>query len=237
MPVEFKDNLVIKTFDSDIETKRICDLYNSFSHHVQARTQGNQLIYKYVKGETLGTILNETQRVREVMKNLGVILRSIHFEDYQITPSYDAVCKSRNLFPDFSKFITSNQYMSRIHGDLNTQNIIISKDNQITFIDRMSDRGDIMFDFTFIMSILCRYLITKEIDYKLMITDFFSEYSKGIRDKKDFFTSFRNNFMGYGYFVYNDDLHRKDFTEWSEGEKIAQGLSEVDTFLNYLDII
>lgn len=238
MLIEFKDKTVIKTFGSKNEARRICKLYNTFPYHVKAKTSEEKLIYNYIVGDTLQSILNDKPRSTEVLKSLGSILSEVHFIGCKVLPGYETICRDRNYFPDPSKFITSNQYTSKIHGDLNTRNIIVSSDNKITLIDRYAERGDIMFDFTFIMSILCQYLLTNDIEYKLMITIFFNEYIKRIKDKEGFFRSFRNNFLGYGYYVYYDTDHRlNDFKEWSEGIKIAQELSKYNSFLDYLETI
>ena len=174
--------IVAKKYKSIIEVLRFFFLYNTFRYHVKAIPVFTTLIYKYKKGPTLWELINQGvdyHELRLIMIDLARKLSKNH-ENYKILEcNYSDVCGERNINHD-SKFVSESYFFSKIHGDLNTRNIIIGSDNRVFFIDRLSHNGDMLFDFTFILSILCVYYKSGDSKYLFAVKDFFDIYDDAL---------------------------------------------------------
>ena len=229
-----------KLFSNNKETLRYAKLFNTFPHHVRTvRVENNKLVYQYVHGETLDKIIsNNNSETELIMKKLGEILGKIHFRKFKFLPNYDILCAQRKYYPDHSKFIPSVGYNSIIHGDLNTKNIIINQKKEKIFIDRLEARGDILFDFSFILSLLYAYKKSEKKEYKKYIQIFFKSYLKYVVLKKNFWISFRNNYMNYGYLRYQSyQKGNRTFPEWKWGKDMAEKLSQFPNFISFIKAI
>lgn len=235
--IYFENGKVTKEFNTLAEAKRIVNLYNSFSKHVNAEQRLNTIVYNYIPGNTLEeTIITNPDLAIQILEELGTTLAQIHFKDYQTTNKYENSCKNRAHYTKKEDFIPSIGYWGTIHGDLNTQNIIVSEKEKIVFIDRMEEKGDILFDFPFIMSILCKYENKKNHIYKSMINSFLKPYKKESNISDDFFVSFRNNFLNYGYYIYGQKNNKPPFfQEWKFAKKVSNDLVRHESFLDYVE--
>lgn len=111
----------------------------------------------------------------------------------------------------------------------------LAEDNKVVFIDRLSFKGDLLFDFTFILSMVCHYYRSCDIKYLVAVKIFFDNYDNIFTDKDSFYNSFRDNFINYCTYAYNDSEHRKSFPEWSFCKILSEELSKFASFKSYLD--
>lgn len=236
--IEFDGNKVIKYVGSSENALQTMDLYNSFEHHVRASAHGSMIVYDYIVGQTLHSALNSDPESAVIL--MPKLARYI-FDNHQgyITEStnYARICADRQLVSEEAYFTTSPYCKGKIHGDLNTRNIIVTKDQDIVFIDRLVDHGDIMFDFTFVMSLMCLFEASRDRIFLKGVRSFLTEYLSDIDDKRSFLASFRNNFINYGVYVKNDVAHHDDFPEWQHGGNISLRLrNDIDYFHNILEM-
>ena len=233
--VTFLGGYVVKKFDSCKKAKYFSRLYNSFPNHVKSFTFRNFLIYRYSKGETLEKLILSKKDISEVMINLSKKMNSIHFNNYKIIKNYKQVCLDRELYKKKRNFKDCYSYYSVIHGDLNPRNIIIDEE-KITFIDRLSEKGDIMFDFTFIINMLCIKYTNNDKSQIKYIKIFFENYLKGIKNKTNFYDAFTNNIFNYLYFIYYSNYYKSlPFEEWKEIPRIMIDLEKSKNFEEFLD--
>lgn len=233
--VRIDAGIVSKTYPSDTLAAHFTSLYNSFPHHVKAHKVGDSLRYDFVEGTLLSDMLRKApEKARAPLVRLAKYLASAHSQGVRIRPGYEAVCERRAHFSNPQLFMPSGYYSGWIHGDLNTRNIIVTETGDTVLIDRMKERGDILFDFTFVMSMICLFEESQDTVYLTLLEAFLLEYALWLSDPHDFFVSFRNNFMNYGYLVANDVVHQKQFPEWAFGKSIAINLASHPDFLSYL---
>lgn len=228
--------LVIKKNASCLSSIKISFLYNSFSYHIKSIPFLNNIFYIYKKGDTLSDKLrNNTsyEQLRMIIIDLARKISINHRKHTIISNNYDRICKERRINTNV-RFVSRSYYYSKIHGDINTENIIVRSNNTILFIDRMCYKGDLLFDFTFILSILCYYYQTDNFNYLVLIRDFFDIYERIFIDKNEFYCSFRDNFLNYCFYAYNDsgNLHR--FPEWQYCLHIVKELSSFTNFNDFL---
>lgn len=229
--------IVTKRFSKNDEAVRYAQLYRTFSHHVQPYSVINSDIkYKYINGMTLQVAIGNTgaNKMIDIFRMLASALAENH-RDFTIEAhSYGDICASRGHYKDTSVFHPSSYYRSTIHGDLNTGNIIVSDEDKIVFIDRLSDYGDMLYDFTFIMSLLCLYIANRDKRYLFLIEAFFDVYEQILPDTEDFYKSLRNNFINYGMVVSKDQHHIAQFPEWRFGNRVSEDLVSYENFRQYL---
>lgn len=232
-----RGNKVIKQFVDNKEALKYQYLFNTFPNHVSSIVEGDKLTYTYVEGKLLEEMLNENlESLREIFQKLGEILGKVHFENIEIKDSYLPTLLQRGHFPYPNYFSSSKLFLGSIHGDLNPENIIITYENFIVFIDRLDSYGDIMFDFPFIMSLLCKKKSNNASLIKNLLDIFFSSYFKYNKiPEKEFFISFRNNFLNYGYFLYEHQKNsdRPFFMEWKKSKSISNDLAKFQDFKSY----
>ena len=226
-----------KIFDSYSNAKFYKRLYNTFPYHAKAqlKKKSNILEYKFVPWkERYDVILLWDYNYNvKLCKILGNILWKFHFKNCKIRSWYENICLKRN-YVNWVNFIHSNLYEWNIHGDLHLRNIIVNE-NWIFFIDRLSERGDIMFDFPFIMSLLWFRFKTNNKKYLDYIVVFFIHYSKYIKwCKWDFFVSFRNNFINYWIICSKISDEREDFPEWKYWKEISKRLQNENDFIWFI---
>ena len=91
-----------------------------------------------------------------------------------------------------------------------------------------------MYDFTFIMSILCFYIKTQNKEYLKLLDLFWKNYNILLKSKDDFFISFRNNFINYGNLVAEDTLNHSAFPEWRYGHLVSEEIEKHSTLSEFL---
>lgn len=233
----FRKDLVKKEFENYSEAKYYKNLYNSFPNHVKAflNKDSNSLYYQYITWKEWNELIHKwyfdnIHRCRFLWN----LLWKLHFNDCKITAWYDNICLKRNYVASSTVFCKSCLYEWIIHGDLHLKNIIINE-SWMFFIDRLRDEWDIMFDFPFIMSFRCFRFQTKDNKYLDYILNFFITYVKYIKwFKKDFFTSFRNNFINYWIVCSNIAEQRGDFQEWKYWNFLSEYLIEESDFIWFI---
>ena len=230
----------VEKFYQDAKAAQLySSLFSSFKYHAKPlKLTANRLTYQYVSGDELKVILKnpDSTKARTAMRSLGSRLSENH-KKYSLTNGiYGSICRDRAIISKPSHvFIDSGYYFGNIHGDLNTKNIIVDEDGDIFFIDRLSETGDMMFDFTFVMSLLCNYLENHNRAYLDLVRVFFNSYTHILESPDDFFRSIRNNFINYGQLVARDSTHHSEFPEWTHGSEIADSLIGFNSFTEYLD--
>jgi hypothetical protein len=210
-------------------------LYNTFPCHVKATVKKNKLIYDYIPGEERYTLVQNKSALNSLLfKNLGRILWKFHFTNCEISSHYEMICANRGYIQDIETFHPSKYYFWTIHWDLHLRNVIISI-NKIYVLDRLSSTGDILFDFPFIMQLLCFWIMKQDREYITYITDFFSTYIEFISwSKDDFFIAFKNNFINYWLVCKEISKRRNDFPEREYGDVISNRLLHKRDFLQFI---
>lgn len=234
--INIGEKIVIKKYQNPELAKKYFSLYSRFYHHARPiAVRNNSLVYHYAEGVELKTVLlnPSDELAKKSIISLAKSLAKNHLNPTLHLSVYDSICRQRRP-TEKHKFITSGYYSGNIHGDLNTKNIIVSKSGKITFIDRLRESGDIMFDFTFIMSILCLYARTQNKEYLKLIDLFWRNYNLPLDDVEDFLISFRNNFVNYGNIVAEDTLNHQSFPEWIYGHFVSEEIARYKTFSEYL---
>lgn len=226
-----------KFFDSYSKAKFYKELYNNFPRHAKATLKKNSNIieYKFIQWKVWYDVISwDYNHNIRLCKFLGNILWKFHFKNCNIISWYEKICLNRD-YVKWANFINSCLYEWNIHGDLHLRNIIIGE-HWMFFIDRLSNKWDIMFDFPFIMSLLWFRFTTKDKKYLDYIIIFFIHYSKYIKwQKKDFFVSFRNNFINYWVICSKISKEREDFPEWRFWEKISKNLQKESDFIWFIN--
>ncbi len=237
--IKKKGKTAIKTFSSVEEALYFQKLYNSFEQHVKVEQTGNTVQYPFVQGITLEKYLQTNSSVETIYNALGAILQKAHAPAFSTIENYDKVCMSRELFTPISAFEKCTGYKGNIHGDLTTKNILIKEDESIVLIDRLRETGDLLFDFSFIMSSLGLFYETDQTNQLHAIDSFFDTYlSDSPFDVDNFFTAFRNNFLNYAHFIAKTDFYETlPFQEWVHVEAIAKDLMQYKTFTHYLSAL
>ena len=228
-----------KEYSDYKETKFYKHIYNTFPRHAKGyiiKKYPNRLKYKYIPGKEWRELLMEEKKSVNIKlcKFLWKILWKFHFHWYKIISWYEKICRDRASIKIPNMFKHSKLYYGHIHWDLHLKNIIINS-SWMFFIDRYSKMGDIMFDFPFIMSFLCMRWETKNSDYIDYIYSFFGTYQNFIPyPKKDFFISFRNNFINYGRIVQKIAEKKTEFWEWKYWEQISNLLINEKNFITFI---
>ena len=233
----YGNGLIKKEFKNYSEARYYKKLYNSFPNHAKAllKKSDNTLYYKYIPWKEWNDLIHKwyfdnIHRCRFLWNSLW----KLHFKNCKIISWYENVCLKRDYVSSDSIFCKSCMYEWIIHWDLHLRNIIVN-DSWMFFIDRLKERWDIMFDFSFIMSFLWFRFDTKNKKYIDYIINFFNTYVKYIKwSKKDFFVSFRNNFINYWIVCSSIAEQRSDFPEWKYWKNISKHLINEYDFISFI---
>ena len=225
-----------KSFRDNEEAQYYTWLYNNFPLHVRASCVWDILEYDYIPGiDRQEVIMTKDKSNHQLLENFWDILWKFHFSNCTISDNYDKICLERGYIDTPTIFIPSKYFFWNIHWDLHFRNIIIQNNTTLVIIDRLLEKWDILWDFPFIMSLLCFWI--KENDYKYIeyIKSFFVWYSPHIVwDHNDFFISFRNNFLNYWLVCYEISKTRNDFKERCYWKAISNLLSQETNFLSFI---
>ncbi|MEI7087645.1 hypothetical protein WCU61_16355 [Pectobacterium versatile] len=199
--------------------------FNSFPFHVNSKVDSNVVSYKFITGDTFEqAILARRDNVSTLINNFAHILGCVHWDEPILISNYEQLCEERLIYKSRHVVGTTHGYFSRIHGDLHLGNIVVTKDDDIFFIDRLRQCGDVMFDFPFILSLLCFYQFKKDDYFYTLVINFFSIYERYVDDKDNFYRAFLVNFINYSRFV---SVHQKHFLPKFPESKYAAKLSQL----------
>ena len=226
-----------KFFQTYAEAKHYKRLYNMFPRHVKASMSKwkNFIFYRYISWADWESVLDgDNEYNLKLCRYLWNLLGKIHFQNLKIRKGYEKICFARGYVPKKSSFLKSKYYYGYIHWDLHLKNIIVNN-SWLFFIDRLSEQWDIMFDFSFIMSFICFWLQTKDRKYLDYIVNFFITYKRYIKwSTDDFFISFRNNLINYGFVVKKIAEKKRSFPEWNNWVYLSQLLQNEKNFMTFI---
>lgn len=210
--------------------------YNSFPAHVRSQLQGCSINYLFTTGETLEVIVRERHgRVSELVNNLADFLAKLHWAEPIIIKEYEKICAVRKL--DRFQEINENTYgyFTRIHGDLHLRNILMAPNYELVFIDRMRQCGDMMYDFPFILSLLCFERIYNDGYFHSLVVGFFQVYEQYVDDIDNFHRAFLVNFINYAQIAHATYMKSSPpFEEWVKAAGLSMSASCYNDFKTFL---
>lgn len=210
--------------------------FNSFPSHVNGHLNNNTVNYNFINGETLEcTVLKKTEASSTSIKQLAHTLGDLHWSNAIKIKQYGKVCTERGFNKNQKIKSSTYGYFTQIHGDLHLRNMLVTTDGELIFIDRMRQCGDLMFDFPFILSLLCFSRAYNDNYFYSLVVSFFSIYEQYVEDKLNFYRAFLINFVNYAqvaYAAYQNST--PPFTEIENAAKLSKSAANYNDFNSFL---
>jgi hypothetical protein len=235
--VKEESKKVEKICSTKEEARRLWGLFKTFPNHARPYLADNKVIYDFVEASMFQEIiLSKHLDSFMLIKQLANVLGDFHWKHLVTVANYDKICFERKFYDRPELYLPSYGYFTQIHGDCHLRNILITGQNNIVIIDRLRKCGDLMYDFSFILSLICFGFKYQDLFFINLIRDFFSFYERHIDDKNNFYTALRNNLINYALFaskIYQNSS--PPFEEWKYGKEISQGLANYPEFRVFVE--
>ncbi|MHC5738638.1 phosphotransferase [Nostoc sp.] len=234
--IKEESHKVEKICSTKQEATRLWGLFKTFPNHTHPYLVDNKVIYDFVKASMFQEIiLSKHPDSFNNIKQLANVLGNFHWKHLVTVANYDKICFERKFYERPEVYLPSYGYFTQIHGDCHLRNILITGQNNIVIIDRLRKCGDLMYDFSFILSLLCLGFKYQDSFFINLIGNFFYFYERYIDDKKNFYTAFRNNLLNYALFAYKTYQNSSPpFEEWKYGREISEELANYPEFKGFV---
>ncbi|EQA4236017.1 hypothetical protein ACX2XH_002147 [Serratia marcescens] len=210
--------------------------YNTFPSHVSCQLKESIVNYSYVTGETLeSVVLRKDERAPLLLTQLARTLGQLHWNHELIIKNYERICSERVKENTFHINDITYGYFSQIHGDAHLRNMLVTPEYKLVFIDRMRQCGDILYDFPFILSLLCLELRRRDGYFYSLVSVFFQCYENYVDDKVNFYRAFMVNFINYAKIAretYNNAV--PPFKEWKSAQELVEATKDYGDFKTFL---
>lgn len=227
---------VKKNCHSLVDARVLHRLYSNFPLHVGCQLKGNVINYSYVAGETLeSVVLGKDEHAALLLIQLAKALGQLHWNNVLIIKNYDKICSERRKKNIHCANDTIYGYFSQIHGDAHLRNILVTPEYKLVFIDRMRQCGDVLYDFPFILSLLCLECTWRDGYFYSLVSVFFQCYEDYVDNKVNFYRAFMVNFISYAKIAhenYNDTM--PPFNEWKAAQGLVEAAKDYGDFKTFL---
>lgn len=227
---------VTKTCHLATDANALHRQFCSFPRHVRSQLQGNTLRYPFVAGETLEScLLAKEAHASSLMVQLADVLAQVHWNAVITIEHYEAICTARRQTPPGKRNEATYGYFTRIHGDLHLRNLLVTPEHELVFIDRMRYCGDMLYDFPFMLSLLCFECRYRDGYFHHLAVTFFRHYERYIDEPHNFYRAFLVNFINYAHIAYETHRHATPpFHEWKHAGTLASAAAGYDDFKTFL---